>query len=241
MIDLHCHILPRVDDGARDLEDSIGMARQAAEDGIGVVCATPHIRHDHDVVIGELHERVAALNAELIALDVPVLIEPGGEVAETMVAGLTPDELLSVSLGGTGNWVLLEPAPGPLGDSLESAFGALGQHGARAVIAHPERHWGADTLERLRSLVDRGALVQVTAASVEDPGSGPMLRELAQRGLVHLVASDCHSSRAGRPLELSRALRVLEPALGARFDWVARYAPEAILRGDDVETRVGFA
>ena len=65
MIDLHCHILPGLDDGARDLEDSVGMARQAAADGIEVIAATPHIHPDHAVVIGELERRVQELNAEL--------------------------------------------------------------------------------------------------------------------------------------------------------------------------------
>ncbi len=64
-IDLHCHILPAIDDGARDLADSVAMARQAAADGIEAVCATPHIRHDHDVRIEEVADRVGALNAVL--------------------------------------------------------------------------------------------------------------------------------------------------------------------------------
>jgi tyrosine-protein phosphatase YwqE len=58
VIDLHCHILPGLDDGALNLHDAIGMARQAQDDGIQAVCATPHIRHDHDVVISELADRV---------------------------------------------------------------------------------------------------------------------------------------------------------------------------------------
>ncbi len=62
MIDLHCHILPELDDGARSIGDSVAMARQAAEDGIEGVCATPHIRHDHDVHISEIAARVATLS-----------------------------------------------------------------------------------------------------------------------------------------------------------------------------------
>ena len=60
MIDLHCHILPGVDDGARDLDDAAAMAAQAQADGIATICATPHIRHDHDVRIAELADRVEA-------------------------------------------------------------------------------------------------------------------------------------------------------------------------------------
>ena len=65
MIDLHCHILPALDDGARDLADSVAMARQAEADGIQIVCATPHIRSDHDVQVDELEERIEAVNTAL--------------------------------------------------------------------------------------------------------------------------------------------------------------------------------
>ena len=65
MIDLHCHILPGIDDGALDLADSLSMARVAAADGIRVIAATPHIRHDHDVRIPELVGRVEEVNREL--------------------------------------------------------------------------------------------------------------------------------------------------------------------------------
>ena len=241
MIDLHCHILPRLDDGARDLDDSLAMARQAAADGIGLVCATPHIRHDHDVVIGELGERVAALNTELVEQNIPVLIEQGGEVAETALEALEPDELRTVSLCGTGRWVLLEPAPGPLSEGLEAAVGTLRRRGASAIIAHPERHWSDDLDERLQSLAGAGALVQVTAAALEDPASEPALLSLAERGLVHLVASDSHSSHAGRPPTLSGAVRRLErvAALRGHLDWVTRQAPEAIVRGESLTPPFG--
>lgn len=65
MIDLHCHILPALDNGARDLDDSVAMARGAAADGIEAICATPHIRHDHDVRIHEVAARIEVLNARL--------------------------------------------------------------------------------------------------------------------------------------------------------------------------------
>ena len=93
MIDLHCHILPALDDGALDLEDAVAMARQAQRDGIRAVCATPHIRHDHDVVIAELTGRVAGLNAELGRRGIEVRVTSGGEVAETALPSLDDAEL----------------------------------------------------------------------------------------------------------------------------------------------------
>lgn len=237
LIDLHCHILPGIDDGALDMDDSLKMALQADADGVGVVCATPHVRHDHDVVVHELPARTAQLNAELRERGLRVRVEQGAEVAETAFEGLDEDELRLASLGGTGRWVLLEPAPGPLSDSLTHAVERLRERGALSVIAHPERHAAEDLEDRLRALVERGALVQVTAALLEDEGAAPALLDLFDRGLVHLLGSDAHSSHGGRPVALSGALAKLarSPRMSPHLDWVAHEAPAAILRGEEVE------
>lgn len=236
MIDLHCHILPGIDDGAADLEDALEMARQGERDGIEVVCATPHIRHDHDVQIAELGERVADLNRALEGHGIGVRIAQGGELAETAAGDLDVAELREISLGRGGRWVLLEPAPGPIGDSLGTAVRLLRERGYRSLIAHPERHLGPGFRERLAALVRDGALIQVTAAHLQD-AAGPALLELAQAGLVHLVGSDAHSARAGRPVSLAGALAALAkvPVLDGHLDWITEEAPAAILRGEDVE------
>jgi protein-tyrosine phosphatase len=76
---LHCHILPGLGDGARDIDDSIAMARQGEQDGVEIVCATPHIRGDHAVGIDQIAQRVCLLQGELDAGGVRVSIVPGGE------------------------------------------------------------------------------------------------------------------------------------------------------------------
>jgi protein-tyrosine phosphatase len=235
VIDLHCHILPGIDDGARDSADSVAMARQGAADGIEVICATPHIRHDHDVRIHELAERVARLNAELTLRGVAVEVLAGGEVAETVVDRLTDEELRTVSLGG--RWVLLEPAPGPLGDSLAAAAARLQARGYRSLIAHPERHGGVDLAERLADLVRAGCLVQATAALLAEGQASEALLGLAGAGLVHVLGSDAHSAHHGRPVRISGAFERLREAAELRphVDWLAREAPAAIVRGDDLE------
>jgi protein-tyrosine phosphatase len=233
VIDLHCHILPELDDGAVDLGDSLAMARQAVADGIAAVCATPHIRHDHDVAIDELAARVDALQARLRAERVELRILPGGEVAETEADRLSDAQLRSVSLGGAGGWVLLEPAPGALGDGLERLVARLAARGMRAVVAHPERHAGADFAERLRRLARAGCLIQWTAEFLAQAAPGDAVLELAEQGLVHLLGSDAHSSRAGRPVALAGGFASLERVLGARrLSWSAQEAPAAIVRGD---------
>ena len=235
LVDLHCHILPGVDDGAVDLDDALGMAAQAAADGIATVCATPHIRHDHDVRIGELAERVARLNAAIDERGVATRVVVGGEVAETAAAHLDAAELDQVTLGAAGRWALLEPGPGPLGDPLLAAVDHLGALGTRAVIGHPERHIGERFHELLRACVERGALVQVTAALVLADETGPALVGLARDGLAHLVASDAHSSRWGRPVAIAAAIDALREGAGEDVARFARQAPVAMLAGADVE------
>jgi protein-tyrosine phosphatase len=234
-VDLHCHVLPRLDDGARDLDDAVGMGQQAEADGIEAICATPHIRHDHDVRIAELPERRAELEAALRTRGCPVRILPGGEVATTAVGGLDDRELEAVSLGGSGRWILLEPAPGPLAETTEAAVLELASRGFRAVLAHPERHAGRDVVSWLRRSVEAGTLVQATAASFVDRRTRAGMVELARAGVIHVLASDSHSSRAGRPVRVSSALEVLRTMTPccAHLEWIARTAPLAVVRGQD--------
>ena len=82
----------------------------------------------------------------------------------------------------------------------------LAHRGLRSLIAHPERHLVADLADRLVALVRRGALVQATAASVTDAAAGPTMLGLAERGVVHVLGSDSHSSRAGRPVAVAAAV-----------------------------------
>jgi protein-tyrosine phosphatase len=211
LIDLHCHVLPGIDDGARDMEDALAMARQAEADGIEVVCATPHIRHDHDVRIHELDDRVAELQSAIDAAGIRVRIQRGGEVAEPILDALDDDELRTVALGG--RWVLLEPAAGPLGDALIAGITTLRERGFGAIVAHPERHTADDIEHRLAEAVAAGALVQATAAALEagDEGAAWLIR-LAHDGLIHVLGSDAHSSHFGRPVELSAAYEQLQAA-----------------------------
>lgn len=236
MIDLHCHILPALDDGAIDLEDSVAMARQAEADGIEIVCATPHIRSDHDVQPEELEGRIEAVNFELERQGLAVRVAHGGEVADEALEEVADEKLRCVSLGKTGVWLLVEPRPGPITGDLIETVDQLAKRDFRCVIAHPERHAGADFRERLEALVERGALIQVTAKLIAEGPASPVLIELAGHGLVHLLGSDAHSARAGRPVRLSDGLARLGEVDCVRphLDWVARDGPRAILAGEKV-------
>ena len=212
------------------------MARQAEQDGIEVVCATPHIRPDHAVAIPELVQRVAAVNQELAKEGVPVRVAQGGEVAETIAETTDDWSLREVSLDRNGLWILLEPRPGPLGDETVTVVDELAARGFRAIIAHPERHAGESFREQLQALVARGALIQVTAALVAEGPAAPTMLALAEEGLVHLLGSDAHSSLGGRRVQLSKGLASLGEVsrLKPHVDWIRSEGPAAVLRGEPV-------
>jgi protein-tyrosine phosphatase len=236
LIDLHCHILPALDDGARDVEDSVGMALQAASDGIAAVCATPHIRRDHVVDIDSIAGRVAALQAELDRRGLAVRLVPGGELSALDADGLGAEELGRVALGGEGGWLLLEPAPGPIDGALGELVGRLHARGLRVIVAHPERHAGPDFVARLHELSAAGCLIQWTADFIARAGEGDPVLELAREGLIHVLGSDAHSSRAGRPVALTAGLRRLQDVCSPQqVDWIAEQAPRAVLDRRAVE------
>jgi protein-tyrosine phosphatase len=240
VIDLHCHILPGVDDGALDIRDSAGLARQAAADGIEAICATPHIRHDHDVRIDELAGQVEAVNRHLRDEGIPVTVLQGGEVAETAVEDLSEEELGRVTLG-SGSWVLLEPAPGPLSETLLRRVEYLAERGHRALIAHPERHVSADMYERIGQLVAAGALVQATADFFLREGFVEGMVALAAAGLIHMLSSDAHSSHGGRPAKMAAAFERLAEVEPVRphIEWMRETAPRAIVEGGALELPFG--
>jgi protein-tyrosine phosphatase len=237
-VDLHCHILPGLDDGARDLHDAVQMARQAEADGIAAVCATPHIRHDHVVEIAQLPHRVAELSSAVTTAGCGTRILPGGEVAATALDELCNDDLRAVTLGGSGRWILLEPSPGPIDGRLYTAVAALHARGFRALIAHPERHLAPDLATLLAGLVDLGALVQVTGAALTDETTRTGMLDLVRAGVIHVLGSDSHSSRFGRPVALSGALKVLRGVdpVSRHLRWLARSAPQAIVQGGDLSS-----
>ena len=206
------------------------MARQAEQDGITVVCATPHIRHDHNVNVEEIAGHVRSLQQELDECRIDVRVVPGGEVAEDEIERLTDVELHLASLGGAGGWILLEPAPGPIGERIETSVEHLAERGFGPVLAHPERHAGSGFAERLGALAGKGCLIQWTAEFVAQAAPADLVMELAREGLVHLLGSDAHSSHAGRPVRLAAAFaRLSSVRTPDQMAWSMDLAPRAIL------------
>lgn len=221
MIDLHCHVLPGVDDGPDGLADALAMCRLAASDGCTALVATPHQRHPAFPELGRdgIESAWRQLTAAIAASDESyprVLLGAEVRVDSELLADLERDPPEVLPLAG-GRYLLLELPRFPGGPEPEELTHELLLAGWRPVLAHPELiPWLAADLDRLAALVERGALLQVTGASLTGGfGRYPADRawEMVEAGLVHFVASDSHSP-TWRPPGLSAARAALVQRLG---------------------------
>jgi protein-tyrosine phosphatase len=214
MIDLHCHILPGVDDGARGFAEAVAMCRLAAEDGCEAMVATPHQRR------GEWwnadRQALAALADELQGqLGSRLRVHLGGEIH---VDSELLAEVEKLPAGGGGlplagsRYLLIEfDSNGTPRDAIHLVH-ELAVAGWRPIVAHPEFiPWLSPDPGLLARLISLGATAQVTAMSVTgDFGRRPQAdtHALLDAGLVHFVASDSHNTRR-RPPGLRRAFDLI--------------------------------
>lgn len=237
MIDLHCHLLPGIDDGAASIEESVRMARTAVEDGVETVAATPHFRADHPLSRpGELAGRVAALGDRLAAESVPIQLVAGGEVDIFWARRATDEELRLVSFGQGGRDLLLETPYGFLPEVFEELVEEVIERGFRVMLGHPERNeYLQRSPRRLEALAESGVLVQINSSSIAadspDEGARRLALRLLKRGLVHVLASDAHSAGSWRRPELSRGVEAARAQAGGHADWMVNDVPAAILEG----------
>ncbi len=218
MIDLHCHILPAVDDGAVDLDAALAICRLAADDGCTAMVATPHLRHElwHNDDRGHLEGLWRRLR-DLASGIIDVYL--GGEIAVNSgscseMHRLPGGDLLP--LAGS-RYLLLEFHTRGIGPDPEELIHELIVEGWCPVIAHPERiPWLASDPGYMTALLELGALAQVTAMSVINPAahySFDACSRMLDAGMVHFVASDAHDIR-NRPPGLSQAYQHVARTLG---------------------------
>ena len=235
LVDLHCHILPGIDDGAPNLAAAVELARVARAGGVSTIAATPHIRHDHPGVRPtELADRCAALEERLAEAGLDVRIVPGGEVDLGWSRAASDEQLALVSYGQRGRDLLVETPYGPLPRSFERDLLALRERGYRLLLAHPER--SADLRadrDRLVRLVEEGVLVQLTARALLPGDDEPhrFAAELLTDGIAHVLASDAHGARGPAPADLAAGVAAAGELTGPRARRMASDAPAAILRG----------
>jgi protein-tyrosine phosphatase len=241
VIDLHCHVLPGIDDGPQTFEQSVHMARLAADAGVRTMVATPHVSWDYPNRAVTIAELVAALNVRLAEEDITLDVRGGAEIAVTRISDLDNEEIAALSLGG-GPWLLVEPPFVATVLGLDTLFHGLLESGRQIVRAHPER---CPAFQRdhpaLHRLVDAGVACSITAGSLVGRFGGEVRRqalEFVREGLVHNVASDAHDDRS-RPPGLAHELE--QAGLKPLTEWVTEAVPTAILNGDPLPAAPPFS
>jgi protein-tyrosine phosphatase len=240
VIDLHSHILPAIDDGARNIGESVGIARAAVRDGTTVIAATPHVRQDYPTRPEDISSGVEELNRVLGEDGVPLRVVPGAEISLGRLRKLGRDELVGFALAGNPRFVLVEfPYRGWPEDIVDEILRLSGA-GITAVLAHPERNEVVQgDVSRIQFAVAAGALVQVTCGSLTgDAGraSRRTARSLLGRRLCHLLASDVHGPNVRRTL-LGEARQSVGDDELAR--WLTEDVPGAILNREELPPRPG--
>jgi protein-tyrosine phosphatase len=245
MIDIHCHILPGLDDGARSWEEAIRMAVLAAQDGIEKVVASPHLFKDrfHDMevfndkaaILAKIQEFKKKLNQE----EIPLEILPGCDIHLCLRALdlLENDQIFTIN--DTRSYILLELPEMSFPPGMENICFQLKSRGITPVITHPERHFIIREMpEKLKRLVDLGCLVQITASSVLG-GFGRTVarftRDLLKKGYVHVIASDAHNTST-RPPALRRAVEEAARVVGQARAWnMVTTVPAKIVNGESLD------
>ena len=238
MIDLHCHILPGIDDGPETMEESLQMAKEAAQQGIHTIVATPHhqngkYHNERQVILQKVHQ----LNEVLKEQDISIKILPGQEIRLYGEFLQDYDSGTILTKNETGKYVLVEFPSNHVPRYAEALLYDIQLKGLIPIIAHPERN--AEIIERpnlLYDLVNKGALSQVTAASLTG-GFGKKIKkfsmQLIEHNLTHMIASDAHNTTS-RSFKLREAYDVLQKEFGTDVHYLFQETVYSIISGQSI-------
>jgi protein-tyrosine phosphatase len=233
VIDLHCHLLPGIDDGSKDLGMSLAMARMYVADGVTHLACTPHIMPGVWQNRGDdIRVAVDKLQQVLIAEGIGLHIFPGADnhVVPDFVAGLKEGRLLTLA---NSRYVLVEPPHHVAPPRLEEFFFSILVAGYVPILTHPERlTWIEDHYAIIKKLVEAGVWMQITAGSLAGRfGRRPKSwgYRMLQDGLVHILATDAHDPERRPPL-LSEGWELVRDVVGAEeAERLVLHRPFAIL------------
>jgi len=225
MIDLHCHLFPGIDDGPRELSDSIELTKLAVENGITHAVVTPHItpgRYDNDLF--SISTAYQAFKQALIDYEIKLNIGMAAEVRlGPEIFTLFDEERLPFLGEFEGRKVLLLEFPHDhIPPGSDKMVKWLFDHNIVPMIAHPERNRDIiRKISKLQPFVETGCLLQITASSLVG-NSGPQAEQCAmtilEKGWVTILASDAHNLHKRLP-EIEPGRAVVEEILGKEASW----------------------
>ncbi|MBV9866467.1 MAG: hypothetical protein JO316_14030 [Abitibacteriaceae bacterium] len=239
--DLHCHLLPAWDDGPRTLEESLQMATKAVASGLKAILVTPHVGRPLSSVVErpgrDIPAATAHLEQEMRSHGIDITLIAGAELTLTspdLAKQITQEPWLTV--GGQGRYVLVESTFGCWPRYADQLLYEISLTGNTPIIAHPERLPDVQKdINTLRNVVERGALLQLTARSLmgaDDRRTKQCSYDLLEAGMVGLIASDAHSMKSVLPAEVTS---LVQKATG---DTIAQRIlidnPRAVLNGESI-------
>ncbi|MCM3569385.1 tyrosine-protein phosphatase [Neobacillus mesonae] len=236
MIDIHCHILPGIDDGAQSMEDSITMAKQAAKEGIDIIIATPHLNHQYNNRKQSILEKVDALNLVLEKEGVGVKIFPGQEprIYGEIIEDYEKDEIQTLNCS---RYVFIEFPSNHVPRYSEKLLFDIQVKGLTPVIVHPERN--SELMEHpdvLYNLIEKGALTQVTASSLcgyFGKKIQTFSEQLIEANLTHFIASDAHNV-VNRAFKMVEAMDLIESEYGMDYVYMFKENAELLVKNKNI-------
>ena len=239
MIDLHCHLLPGIDDGPETMEESLALAQSAVDQGITHVLCTPH--HNNGRYENPKASIIAAVSELQIALDevqIPLTVLEGQEVRITgeLIEDLNEDNLLFTDLNDT--YLLIEFPSADVPAFSETLLFELRGMGKIPVIVHPERNrFFMEDPDRLIPFLEMGCLAQLTAPSIVGIFGKKIQKiahEMVERNFVQMVASDAHGVDK-RPFYLKEAYEEIDRKYGNQTVQLMKQVTKDLVNGDEVE------
>ena len=222
MIDIHCHLLPGIDDGARDLEESLALCRHAVAGGITHAVVTPHIhpgRWDNDRSV--IEDVFALLKQAVADAGLPLRLGMASEVriSAEILTMIPEGRVPFLGTYGGEDVMLLELPHGHVPPGADKMVRWLLRQGIRPMIAHPERNKELmRDYDRIKPFVEAGCLLQLTAGAVAGRFGAPAAacaRHILECGWAAVLASDGHNLRA-RPPELAEGREAAAKVVGDR-------------------------
>ncbi|EOI00172.1 protein-tyrosine phosphatase [Enterococcus haemoperoxidus ATCC BAA-382] len=239
MIDLHCHILPGIDDGAQSIDDSIDMAEMAVKQGITHILCTPHHNNGkYDNSAGKVISCVSALQEELDRRKVPLTLFEGQEVriGGELLEQIQTNDILFADLNN--RYLLIEFPTNEIPAYSKQMFYKLLEAGHVPIIVHPERNSKfIEDPNRLLPFLEMGVLTQLTAPSyVGIFGSKieKIAKQMVAHSMVYMMASDAHNIDK-RGFFMKKAYDAIAADMGSDYVEAMQQMAKDILNGDDIQ------
>ena len=241
LIDVHCHLLPGLDDGAKDLDTSLILARQLSQAGFQKVIATPHVLEGRGFLLPEIiREATVRLNLELEREGIPLEVLPGAEnyIFPELPRYFKEEKILT--LADSHKYLLLELPRQGLPIYVEHVIFELQVQGIVPVLAHPERYsYLAEAKELLVEWKNKGVLLQVNLRSLEGIfGPGPLMlaKWLLENDLVQVVGTDAHRVFLDEDGYKKVLQSFSQKVCPQHFERYLEIYPQAILEGEGLKT-----